>query len=85
MSISIRLSDEAHCIIQEQAAIAGRPVSTYCRDVLLGYKVQDALPRQEIAKIMCEYHNQINDSTSLTEARNILHETEEKIWPLIEL
>lgn len=85
MSLSIRLSDEERYIIQEQAARAGKPVSTYCRDVLLDYEVQNTLPRQEIAKIMCEYHNQINDSISLIEARNMLHEMEEKIWPLIEL
>ena len=82
--ISIRLSDEEYNFIEDQAHKAGKPLSTYCRDILLGYKVHNSLPRQEIGKIICIYHNRIDDAETLSDAQHEAHEMEKKIWQSIE-
>ena len=82
--LSIKLTKVEYDYIKSQADKTGHPLSTYCRDVLLGHKVQDTLPRQEIGKIMCIYHNRIDDAETLSDAKKEAHEMEKQIWQSIE-
>lgn len=52
-NMSIRLTDEEYSYIQKQALISGKPLSTYCKCIVLGHEVKDTFPRQEIGKIVC--------------------------------
>lgn len=79
-SISIRLSDDEYNHIHKQSIISGSAMSTYCRDVLLHHEVRDLLPRQEISKIMCVYHNKVDDAQTVDEVKLLTHEMEKKIW-----
>lgn len=82
-SMSIRFPDDKFNQIQKQAQISGLSVSEYCRKVLLGHEVRDLLPRQEIGKVMCVYHNKVDDAKTLAEAKQIMHGLEERLWQLI--
>lgn len=82
-SISIRLSDNEYRHIKENSIISSISMSEYCRKVLLGHEIRDLLPRQEIGKVMCVYHNKVDDTQTLAEAKRIAHEMEKIIWQYI--
>lgn len=82
-NMSIRLSDGEYSYIQKQAAISGKPLSTYCKCIILGYEVKDTFPRKEIGRVMCVYHNKIDDAKTIPEARTTIHEMEKTLWQLI--
>ena len=82
-NMSIRLSDDEYRQIHEKAHVSGKTVSAYCRDVLLGHEIRDLLPRQEIGKIMCAYHNKVEDAKTAAGTKHITHEMEKKIWQCI--
>ena len=83
MTISIRLPDDKYEYLQKQSHISGIPLSTYCRNILLGKEVKDTLPRQMIGKTMCIYHNRIADTKTIHDAKKETHKMEEEIWRLI--
>lgn len=78
-NMSIRLSDEEYSYIQKQATISGKPLSTYCKCIILGHEVKDTFPRKEIGRVMCVYHNKIDDSNTIQEARTTIHEMEKTL------
>ena len=80
---SFRMSDDEYAILTAKAEKAGMKVGEYCRGILLSHEVRDTLPRQEIAKTMCVYHNHIDDAKTLTELKYLLHQMEAQIWQLI--
>ena len=75
-TLSLRISDQEHIQIQEKAKQAGISVSEFLRMAALTTEIQSVLPKQKIAKTLCEYHNRIDDANTLAEARQITHELE---------
>jgi uncharacterized protein (DUF1778 family) len=81
--INIRVSPEEYEHIKAEANKSAKTMSAYCRDVLMNHTVQDTLPRQSIAKIMCIYHNRIDDAATMEEAKTQSNKMEAAIWQLI--
>ena len=75
-TISLRVTDQEHFRIREKAKQTGISVSEYLRLSALNTEIQSVLPKQKIAKTLCEYHNRIDDANTLAEARQITHELE---------
>ena len=82
-TISIRLTDDEKKAIQEKAQQAGVSLSEFVRSAALGCKVQDDGIKQGVVKVMCTYHDKIDDARSLEEVQDLFHHAEVEIYGIL--
>lgn len=82
-AVSIKLSNDEKSFVQSQADNAGLAFGTYCRQILLGYQIQNNISRQAIASILCRYHNYAEDISTVRELRQMIHAMETELWQII--
>lgn len=82
-TISIRLTDDEKKAIQKKAQQAGVSLSEFVRNAALGYEFHDDGSKQNILKVMCTYHNRIDDAQTLEEIRGLVHEEEREIYGIL--
>lgn len=82
-TISIRLTDDEKKAIQEKAQQAGVSLSEFVRRAALGCMVQDDGIKQGVVKVMCTYHDKIDDAHSLEEVQGLYHQAEVKIYGIL--
>lgn len=82
-TISIRLTDDEKKAIQEKAQQAGVSLSEFVRSAALGYEIHDDGVKQGVARVMCTYHDKIDDACSLEEVQDLFHHAEVEIYGIL--
>lgn len=79
-TVSMRLTADEKTKLQEKAQQAGISLSEFIRKAALDYEIHDDGCKQKILKVMCIYHNRIDDAKALDEVKELVHEEEREIY-----